>query len=165
MAKEILKIEIPEGFELDIEHCTPDNVKFRKKVQVIKTWEDLIGTHIPESSKFIDHRSNIGGHTARVMLDVDKNMFIDDRHAKSALAMAQISQLMPYYGGAITDEEWGNSSTIKHDIVRMEGKLDYAASFGECVFLAFHTTEQRDKFLKYNRQIVCDYLMIKNTNT
>ena len=24
------------------------------------------------------------------------------------MAMAQISQLMPYYGGRITDEEWGN---------------------------------------------------------
>lgn len=27
-------------------------------------------------------------------------------------------------------------------------------------FLAFHTAEQRDDFLKYNRQLVKDYLMI-----
>jgi len=29
------------------------------------------------------------------------------------------------------------------------------------VFLAFHTGQQRDDFLKYNEQLVKDYLMIE----
>ena len=37
--------------------------------------------------------------------DDDKNVFVSEKYAKAALALAQISQLMPYYGGEIT-EEW-----------------------------------------------------------
>ena len=124
-----------------------------------KTWEDLIGKQIPDGSKWIYDEGEIDDVYGKFD-SFDKCVFIDERHAKSALAMAQISQLIPYYGGAITDEEWGNSSTIKHVIVRMEGKLDCAASFVEYIFLAFHTAEQRDKFLKYNKQLVNDYLML-----
>lgn len=32
--------------------------------------------------------------------------------------MAQISQLMPYYGGEITDEEWEDRSIRKYIIFR-----------------------------------------------
>lgn len=34
-------------------------------------------------------------------------------------------------------------------------------SHGVFEFLAFHTIEQRDEFLKYNEQLVKDYLMIE----
>ena len=75
------------------------------------------------------------------------------------LAMAMISQLMPYYSGAITDEEWEDDSKIKYTIGRFKYKL-MGLSFNAYYFLAFHTKEQRDDFLKYNERLVKDYLMI-----
>jgi len=153
------KVTAPNGYEIDEENSTFENIVFKKIDKGVKTWEDLIGKQMSDSYKWIDAKSYIRNACGKFGL-IDKNVFIDERHAKSALAMAQISQLIPYYGGAITDEEWGNSSTIKHVIVRMEGKLDCAASFGEYIFLAFHTAEQRDNFIKYNYQLVNDYLML-----
>lgn len=76
------------------------------------------------------------------------------------LAMAQISQLMPYYGGEVTDEEWYNINLLKHCITCRNNKV-YKEGLGQLrVFLAFHTSEQRDEFLKYNEQLVKEYLMI-----
>ena len=158
------KFTVPKGCKIEsVEHDDNQIVimfsEDKNKEQEVKTWDDLIGVKKPIDSKYIGTLSDVDGAVG-VFTRLDKNVFINEKHAKSTLAMAQISQLVPYYGGAITDEEWGNSSTIKHVIVRMEGKLDCAASFGEYIFLAFHTAEQRDKFLKYNEQLVKDYLML-----
>lgn len=71
-----------------------------------------------------------------------------------------ISQLMPYYGGAISDEVWNNSDCNKFVIDRYGGHIKYYSYNEAYRFLAFHTEEQRDEFLKYNEQLVKDYLMI-----
>lgn len=89
----------------------------------------------------------------------NKNVFLTEKHAKSALAMAQISQLMPYYGGEITDEEWKDGTLRKFIIIR-EGTSILSNWYTNVYsFLAFHTEEQRDLFLKNNEQLVKDYLM------
>lgn len=74
----------------------------------------------------------------------NKNVFLTEKHAKSALAMAQISQLMPYYGGEITDEEWKDGTLRKFIIIR-EGTSILSNWYTNVYsFLAFHTEEQRD---------------------
>ena len=150
-------IPIPSGYELDKERSTLEKIALKEKENDVKTWNDLIGKQMPDSSKWIDA-------SGRIMKDdgklgkFDKNEFIDEKHAKSALAMAQISQLMPYYGGAITDEEWNNSDVLKYSICRNEDYVSFKSQHYE--FLSFHTEEQREDFFKYNEQLVKDYLMI-----
>lgn len=75
------------------------------------------------------------------------------------LAMAMISQLMPYYGGQVTDEEWG-TDIYKYVIERSRNEINCDVWRSNYCFLAFHTKKQRDEFLKYNERIVKDYLMI-----
>ena len=123
----------------------------------VKVWEDLFNAPKNYKGFCIKSNSNLEG---RVILgDSDKCVFVDEKHAKSALAMAQISQLMPYYGGRITDEEWGNSNfkqvikRVGNDIVGIDTQCNYH-------FLAFHTIEQQNEFLKNNEQLVKEYLMI-----
>lgn len=74
--------------------------------------------------------------------------------------MAQISQLMPYYGGEITDGEW-EDHYFKYVIERGYNKIFATSYTNTYKFLAFHTKEQRDEFLKNNEQLVKDYLMIE----
>ena len=90
-----------------------------------------------------------------------RNTFLSEKHAKSALAMAQISQLIPFYGGEITDEEWKDSDMKKYVITRDGNEIRSVANYTRHEFLAFHTSEQRDEFLKNNEQLVKDYLMIE----
>ena len=155
-----LKISIPEGYEIDKEQSSFDKIILKKKIKEIKTWEDLIGEGVSESSVFIDSFSNILKDPHLVKYNYEsRNFFIDPRHAKSALAMAQISQLMPYYGGQILEEEWKNSIT-KYIILKRHLDIEFNNTISVFQFLAFHTREQRDSFYKNNEQLVKDYLMI-----
>ena len=150
-------ILIPRGYELDKEMSTFEKIVLKKKENDVKTWNDLVCKQIPDGSKWIAASGDIIFFD-RKLGEFDKNVYIDEKHAKSALAMAQISQLMPYYGGAITDEEWNNSDVLKYSICRNEDYVSFKSQHYE--LLSFHTEEQRNDFLKYNEQLVKDYLMI-----
>ena len=158
MEEKTLKIEIPEGFEIDKDKSSFEKIVFKKKEKQVKTWTDLIEKKIPNSSKYINNHSVIQGVVGDKYSRNDKNYFIDEKHAKSALAMAQISQLMPYYGGAITLEEWYNSKP-KYIMTRYKKSIHIEITTLSYNFLAFHTQEQIDMFFKYNEQLVRDYLM------
>ena len=130
--------------------------------QTIKTWDDLHGKGIPWSCVQIDTHSEIKDISDyEVFCDNYRNVFYDEKNAKSALAMAQISQLMPYYGKTITDKEWNDIHLTKYVISRVNNAITKNALINTYFFLAFHTAEQRDSFLKYNEQLVKDYLMIE----
>ena len=128
----------------------------------VKTWDDLIDTKIPKDSYFIGGASRISKIIPNQTFDriYNKNYFIDEKHAKSALAMAQISQLIPYYGGVITDTEWNDSNVIKYVIERRNNSIVSETVFIIYHLLAFHTREQLDEFLKNNKQLVMDYFML-----
>lgn len=96
--------------------------------------------------------------------DYNRKFFATEKQAKSALAMARISQLMAHderYGGVITDEEWMDDSSTKFAIERLENDIVTDFSYTQYYFLAFHTKEQRELFLSENEQLVKDYLMIE----
>ena len=133
----------------------------------IETWNDLCdyskssddvrvsGYCISNDSKiYMAHRLFAGSHSI--------NVFATQKEAKSALAMSQISQLMPYYGGAITDEEWDREDMVVfYTIERVGNKIHKKATcFNTYKYLAFRTRKQRDSFLNNNYRLVKDYFML-----
>ena len=159
--KKYFKVECPEGYEIDKENSTLERICFKKIEQEVRTWEDLIGKYVPRGSAYIAKDCQIGEiNRYWAFGSNENNLFIDSKHAKSALAMAQISQLMTYYGNEITDEEWADGYTAKYCISKNNGILTKVILFNFSVLLAFHTEEQRDNFLKYNERLVKDYLML-----
>ena len=150
-----VSIEIPEGYEIDRENSTFENIIFKKK-RTINTFSDLIeikGFHIDKSSK----------ESIKVWESTPNNViiFIDEEHAKSAIALAKISQLMPYYGGEVTEEEWKNDEW-KYSILVDTNRISSYKSAHIRDLIAFHTEEQRDKFLSFpeNVQLVKDLYMV-----
>lgn len=92
------------------------------------------------------------------------DVFATEKQAKAALAMARISQIMVHdkrYGGVVTDEEWKNRNIYKFCIARYQTFYEYVEYENAYYFLAFHTEEQRELFLKENERLVKDYLMIE----
>ena len=90
-------------------------------------------------------------------------IFATEAQAKSALAMARISQIMandPRFGGMVTDDEWKDNNMEKCAIQRYNNGLGMDYSHSLYRFLTFHTIEQRELFLEENRDLVEDYLMI-----
>ena len=132
----------------------------RKKAENIdpkvEVWDDL-----PEiNGYYIERESEIVEITDMYNDSTNLNVFKTKKHAKKALAVAQISQLMPYYGGEITDDEWNNNDLVKYVIRRSENRIERGVYNYVYFFLAFHTEEQRESFLLNNEQLVRDYLMI-----
>lgn len=152
-----LKINIPQGYEIDKENSTFECIKFKPKG--IKTIEDLY-----ESVKTFDGYWVSGGEVKcgfnHIYSNVNKSVFLTEKEAKSSLAMSQISQLMPYYGGAITDEDWADKKMRKFVITRLCNRVFFDANYAFYNYLAFYTEEQRDSFYKNNEQLVKDYLML-----
>lgn len=139
------------------EYLANGSIVLRKKKSKFPTWESLgniSGVFIGTASEFFEASGVPASNNNR-------NIFLTEKHAKSALAMAQISQLIPYYGGEITNDEWKDSSIRKYIIFRKMSYVGRCEAYSNSEFLAFHTAEQRNEFLKNNEQLVKDYLMIE----
>lgn len=160
-----VKIEVPipcpNGMEIDSEKSVLTDgvftVVFKEKIQEVRTWEDIPAL----SGYYIDDDSTImkESREADRLYACDARIALTEKHCKKMLAVAQISQLMPYYGGAITDAEW-QKNCVKFVIERYIDELSCSERIYNYSFLAFHTRGQRDCFLKYNERLVKDYFMM-----
>lgn len=150
MEKEI-KIQVPEGYEIDKEKSTFERIVFKKKENNTNSWEDLKEI----KGWFIDIDSNIEAYGGRAV-DDNKNIFRDTKYVKSALALAQISQLLPYYDSNV---DW-NRSAVKHCIMRKGNEIIIDTWQSSYHLLAFKSREEAKRFLKYNEQLVKDYFML-----
>lgn len=145
--------------EYEVDECLDNgNIVLRKKKSKFPTWEGLGNI---SGVVFIGARSEFFEASGVPASNSNRNIFLTEKHANSALAMAQISQLIPYYGGEITNDEWKDSSIRKYIIFRKMSYVGRCEAYSNYEFLAFHTAEQRDEFLKNNEQLVKDYLMIE----
>lgn len=151
-----ITIQVPDDCEIQIVR------KEEKEKPVIRTYQDLIDNEVKISGYWISYNSKVEEFCRnQVIAPNNKDVAASEKVAKSMLAMAMISQLMPHYGGDITDEKW-TYPCCKYVIKRHNRTtIDIDATNGVWDFLAFHTAEQRDEFLKYNEQLVKDYLMIE----
>ena len=157
MEKE-LKIVPPEGYEIDKEHSTLGCIKFKP---VVKRWRDNKDELF--EGYFISNTCSIIQTAPCSNNEFNGNVFATRKLAKSALAMAYISQIMANddrFGGVVTDEEWANHRIFKYTIQRNGNKITETFRHHMYTFLAFHTPEQRNLFLVENEDLVKDYLMI-----
>lgn len=151
-----ITINVPDDCEVQIVKRQTEN---QTETNQIRTYQDLVDNKVECRGYYITVCGDID-EIAGVPLDSnDRNVAATEKVAKSMLAMAMISQLMPYYGGAITDEEW-HSNKVKYVIERHNDNIHKDSYFHNYNFLAFHTGEQANEFLRHNEQLVKDYLMI-----
>ena len=88
--------------------------------------------------------------------NIDKSTFKTERQAKSALAYAQLTQLMalPEYNGDWVPD-WSNK--VKHVIRRYFNEIDFDYYSNTHHFLAFKSAEIRDKFYQNNYDLLKEY--------
>lgn len=155
-----LKIDIPEGYEIDKENSTFERIRFKEK-QKIRNYYDLGLTKKNLSGYIISSFSEIVYVRNIAAINQNRNTFLTREEAISARAAAMISQLMPYYGGSITENEWNNKDMIKYAIIRKYSGIECENTYAYYNILAFRTEEYRDAFLENCRDLVKQYLMIK----
>lgn len=140
---------------------TDDNISKNDLVIVQEFWSDK--ENKDADGYFIGFESDIIHSYAKYTKEKYK-YFASKKQAKSALAMAMISQIMANdvenFGGVVTDEEWKNRTLVKYSIRRLNNDIRFMCSYLDYRFLAFHTKDQRDLFLEKYPNLVKDYLMV-----
>ena len=149
-----IEFNIPEGYVIDNSKstenkivCKPIEPKYPKSWNEAFISEAIKGYYIEGSS--IEHT----GHNKCTI--EDRGTFKTEKQAASALAYAQLTQLMalPCYNGDWTPN-WDDPNQEKYCITRMKYdivKLDYSGYFS---FLAFKSEKVRDEFFNNHMDLI-----------
>lgn len=149
MENKELKIEIPQGYEIDKGKSTFEKIVFKKvENELPKRWEDLgviRGYYVNAHSELRDFECCTGK-------DSNKNTFPTKEEAEACIALAQLCQLRDRYNDG-WKPNW-NKETDKYIIIYNSDKIDTSFSVYSQRILSFKTVELRDKFLENFRDLI-----------
>ena len=150
-----VKIEVPEGYEIDKENSSFTCIKFKKEAKKeVTCWEDLDKIKGYLVSEQCDIREYItDGLYTKTSLYNSRNLFATKEQASACIALAMLSQLMKAVNGDWIPD-WQNHINEKYSIRFSRDVLAIRAWSVEQSFLAFPTEEIRDKFLKNHRELI-----------
>lgn len=146
-----LKIQVPEGYEIDKENSTFEKIVFRK-----------IDNNLPKSWKefgevegwFVNNRCEIDYYDEGDSTnDMDKNLFPTEEEAEACVALAQLCQLRDRYNGG-WKPDWNITSETKYVIEVSKNTIVKNFYGNRHKILSFKTEELRDKFLENFRGLI-----------
>jgi len=143
-----LKIEIPQGYEIDKEKSTFENIVFKEaKKELPKSWEELkllIG--------FYQSGGCVAGGGQYSINSSNKNVFATEEQAEASIAMAQLSQLIKVYNNG-WEPDW-NDHQFKYSIYFCQNNIVLNEMvFARC-FLTFKDKETAELFLENFRELI-----------
>ena len=135
-----IKIEVPEGYEIDKENSTFETIKFKEKSKLPMSWEELgeIKGH------FIDDNAGISPCHTLGANDYSKNTWPTKELAEAALALSQLLQLMDRWNGD-WKADW-TDDTDKYVIRRYKDSLILEDFAYAARVLAFKSPELCKRF-------------------
>ena len=147
-----LKINVPEGYEIDKEQSTFENIVFKEIENGLpKSWEKIENLH----GFFVDYGSDIRETYVDVMKSkVNRNIFATKEQAEACIALAQLSQLREVYRQG-WKPDWGDDTIKKFCIIPLEKKLKidiWRVRFN--FFLSFQSEEIAEQFLENFRDLI-----------
>lgn len=144
-----MKIQVPEGYEIDRENSTFENIVFKKvENELPKSWEDLYEV----GGWFVDFQSKVVTSGSMRTADSVKNRFPTKEEAEACIALAQLCQLRDRYNDG-WKPDWKKDND-KYTIIYSSDKIDTSFSVYSQRILSFKTVELRDKFLENFRGLI-----------
>ena len=144
-----LKIEVPNGYEIDKEKSTFEKIIFKKVQDLPKSWKEFGEV----KGWFVDNMCEIDYYNEGDSTnDMDKNLFPTEEEAEACLALAQLCQLRDRY-----NDGWKpcwNTNTMKHCIYVSKGEIRGGHQFENSRILTFEKREIRDKFLENFKDLI-----------
>lgn len=144
-----MKIQAPEGYEIDKENSTFENIVFKKEERKLpKKWEDLYEV----GGWFVDLHSKVVTSGSMRTADSVKNRFPTKEEAEACLALAQLCQLRDIY-----NEGWKPDWTDNNEkfcIFFNNEKVYSGLSYYTRHILSFKTFEIREEFLKNFKDLI-----------
>ena len=143
-----LKINVPEGYEIDKDESTFENIVFKKKNELPKSWEDLRrieGWWSGSNCEILPSNSGT--------FFFNKNVFKKKEQAVASLALAQLSQLRDVYRQGWTPD-WENDKAIKYCIIFYDDGLYVDTFTHQHNFISFQDMETVTLFLKNFKELI-----------
>ena len=157
MEEKSIKINVPDGYEIDEANSSFTEIKFKLiECKYPKSWNN-------ESSNgeikgfWINNNSEI--KTANCFWnDESINVFKTEKQAKAMLAYAQITQLMalPCYNGD-WEPDWTYDGNIKYYILRYKDNIGTTTTDNSYSKIAFKSEEARDAFYDNHMDLLKTY--------
>ena len=144
-----MKIQVPEGYEIDREKSTFENIVFKKAGRKLpKKWEDLYMV----KGWFVDFHSDVVTTNIMHTADSVKNRFPTKEEAEACLALAQLCQLRDRYNDG-WKPDW-NDVNEKYIIYFHADKIIRGDTCRAQSVLHFKAKKLRDKFLENFRDLI-----------
>ena len=148
MKNKELKIQVPEGYEIDKENSTFENIVFKRK-ELPKSWEDLGAIR----GFYVNVHSEIRDYEGCISKDSNKNTFPTIEEAEACIALSQLCQLRDRYNDG-WKPDWDSMSETKY-VLEISRNIVVKNFYGNRhKILAFKTEELRDKFLENFRDLI-----------
>lgn len=135
-------VQVPEGYEIDKEKSTFEQIVFKAVDKLPRKWEDLKTLN----GFFVDTDSDVLEHNTGRHADKDKNVFPTKEYAEAALALAQLLQLRQAWIGE-WKPDWKNENEDKYCITRIGDKLEINCMCLAYIIHSFPTKEMANDFL------------------
>lgn len=160
--KKTLTIDLKQAKEL----YTGNGSKMDKLLLANFNKEELVEPELPDSwlnigkiaGYYVSDHSEIYKNTEKTTSESHQNLFATEKQAKSALAMAQLSQLMKVYNGDWNPNWRGQEN--KYIIMPHSNTIHKGDRNFQQYFLAFKSKELRDKFFDNFQDLIKQYFMI-----
>ena len=155
-----LKIQIPEGYEIDEERSTFTDIKFKPINKYPDSWDEAF-TGKPFNG-YIAYEDVVEEVDTKDLFERDnKDVFKTKTQGESSLAYSQLTQLMalPCYNGDWVPDY--NDGELKHTIIRYKNYLEKESTFGSFTFLAFKTEEIMNVFYQKYKPLIKTFYQIK----
>lgn len=148
------KIQAPEGYEIDREKSTFENIVFKKvENELPKNWCDLKfikGFFVNGESEIKEINET---HDKILAIEGNRNVFPNREEAEACVALAQLCQLRDRYNDG-WKPDWEDEVEVKFNIFYSRDRIIKSTCYMSNSVLAFKTEELRDKFLENFRGLI-----------
>lgn len=148
MSTKELKIEVPQGYEIDRENSTFENIVFKRK-GLPKSWENLIKI----DGYYVSSQSDIKYCYENCADSINRNVFPTKEEAEACLALAQLCQLRDRYNNGWRPD-WDDGGEQKYAIKIENNKTVKYILTSTSSVLSFKSVNLRDEFLENFRDLI-----------
>ena len=128
-AKE-LKIQVPEGYEIDKENSTFECIKFKSIIKKNITYEEICEYLFKDKHSFyISDRGEVNNCTS-ICSAIDKNNATNKKQLERILALNQLLNIAEYYNSKRKEDSVTYAITYDFD----EGKFTVTSSFLQDIY-------------------------------
>ena len=114
-----MKIQAPEGYEIDKENSTFENIVFKKiEKELPKSWEDLKILN----GYYVNDSSEVDIFESYTTDEYNKNVFPTKEEAEACVALAQLCQLRDRYNDG-WKPDWEDYNETKYCIEFCQGRI------------------------------------------